>query len=69
VNQAFRDRADDFIHSLRIGVIEELAALEPNRTDLRDKVEVYLNEVPVALGLLARMVPRAGRRVLGVSGA
>jgi len=49
--------ADGFLALLAVRAQEELSALEPNRVDLRDKLEVYLNEVPVALDLLARMGP------------
>jgi len=68
VRDLTRTDAGGFLALLTVRAHEQLATLEPNRADLRDKLEVYLNEVPVALDLLARMGPWTGRRVLEVGG-
>ena len=45
----------------------ELARLAPDRPDLLEKLETYLNEVPVALGLLAPLLDaETPRRILEV---
>jgi SAM-dependent methyltransferase len=61
--------ADEFLTVLRARAHEQLAAIEPNRSDLREQLTVYLNEAPVALDLLKDLGPNVGAvRVLEVGG-
>ncbi len=64
-----RSSSDEFLGLLRTEAHRQLVALEPEGPDLREKLSVYLNEVPVALGLLEGLVPNVGGgRVLEVGG-
>lgn len=61
--------SDWFLSELRREAHRWLAASQPHRPDLKDKLTIYLNEVPVALGLLEELGPNfAGGRVLEVGG-
>ncbi len=64
-----RSSSDEFLSLLRTEAHRQLAASEPGRPDLREKLSVYLNEVPVALGMFEGLVPNVGGgRVLEVGG-